>query len=55
MRGIRDCLLHSVVSGKTALHWAGAVNNSDGTLLLLKHGAQKDSQNHKVMLLLVLV
>ena len=42
----------SVVSGKTALHWAAAVNNSEGVMLLLKQGAQKDSQNHKVMLLL---
>jgi ankyrin repeat protein len=33
--------------GKTALHWAAAVNNSEGVMMLLKQGAQKDSQNHK--------
>ena len=35
-------------AGKTALHWAAAVNNEYGTRLLLKHGAQKDAQNGRV-------
>uniref|UniRef100_A0AAR2JRL6 Neurogenic locus notch homolog protein 1 n=1 Tax=Pygocentrus nattereri TaxID=42514 RepID=A0AAR2JRL6_PYGNA len=34
-------------SGKSALHWAAAVNNVDATMVLLKNGANKDLQNNK--------
>lgn len=34
--------------GKSALHWAAAVNNVDAALVLLKNGANKDMQNNKV-------
>uniref|UniRef100_A0AAY4DVP4 Neurogenic locus notch homolog protein 1 n=1 Tax=Denticeps clupeoides TaxID=299321 RepID=A0AAY4DVP4_9TELE len=33
--------------GKSALHWAAAVNNVDAALVLLKNGANKDMQNNK--------
>uniref|UniRef100_A0A670YIU6 Notch receptor 1 n=1 Tax=Pseudonaja textilis TaxID=8673 RepID=A0A670YIU6_PSETE len=33
--------------GKSALHWAAAVNNMDAALALLKNGANKDMQNNK--------
>ncbi|XP_072925215.1 neurogenic locus notch homolog protein 3 isoform X3 [Hemitrygon akajei] len=33
--------------GKSALHWAAAVNNVDATLVLLKNGANKDMQDSK--------
>uniref|UniRef100_A0A8C6KWI0 Notch receptor 3 n=1 Tax=Nothobranchius furzeri TaxID=105023 RepID=A0A8C6KWI0_NOTFU len=33
--------------GKSALHWAAAVNNVDATLALLKNGANKDMQDLK--------
>uniref|UniRef100_A0A4W4H7B4 Neurogenic locus notch homolog protein 1 n=1 Tax=Electrophorus electricus TaxID=8005 RepID=A0A4W4H7B4_ELEEL len=33
--------------GKSALHWAAAVNNVDATVVLLKNGANKDMQNNK--------
>ena len=39
-----NCLL----IGKTALHWAAAVNNVDGIRLLLHSNANKDIQDHKV-------
>lgn len=52
-RGLRNSLL--TVSplpfpptGKSALHWAAAVNNVDAALALLKNGANKDMQNNKV-------
>ncbi len=35
-------------SGKSALHWAAAVNNVDATVALLKNGANKDMQDLKV-------
>ena len=35
--------------GRTALHWAAAVNNVDAVKVLLGHGANKDAQNEKVM------
>ena len=35
-------------SGKTALHWAAAVNNVDAVQILLTHGANRDAQNNKV-------
>lgn len=35
-------------TGRTALHWAAAVNNEGATRLLIKYGAQKDAQNMKV-------
>lgn len=36
-------------SGKTALHWAAAVNNVDAVNILLAHGANRDAQDDKVM------
>ncbi|XP_072345005.1 neurogenic locus notch homolog protein 1-like [Scyliorhinus torazame] len=33
--------------GKSALHWAAAVNNVEATMVLLKNGANKDMQNNK--------
>lgn len=36
------------LSGKSALHWAAAVNNVDATIALLKNGANKDMQDLKV-------
>lgn len=35
-------------SGKSALHWAAAVNNVEAAIVLLKSGANKDMQNNKV-------
>lgn len=35
-------------TGKSALHWAAAVNNVDAAMVLLKNGANKDMQNNKV-------
>lgn len=35
-------------SGKSALHWAAAVNNVEAAMVLLKNGANKDMQNNKV-------
>lgn len=34
--------------GKSALHWAAAVNNVEAAVVLLKNGANKDMQNNKV-------
>jgi len=39
--------------GKTALHWAAAVNNLEAVTSLLSHGANKDAQNDKVNILIV--
>lgn len=36
------------VLGKSALHWAAAVNNVEATLVLLKNGANRDMQDNKV-------
>lgn len=36
-------------SGKTALHWAAAVNNVDAVNVLLMHGANRDAQDDKVL------
>ncbi|XP_061672133.1 neurogenic locus notch homolog protein 1-like isoform X3 [Syngnathoides biaculeatus] len=33
--------------GKSALHWAAAVNNMEAAMVLLKSGANKDMQNNK--------
>uniref|UniRef100_A0A663MZA9 Neurogenic locus notch homolog protein 1 n=1 Tax=Athene cunicularia TaxID=194338 RepID=A0A663MZA9_ATHCN len=33
--------------GKSALHWAAAVNNVEAAVVLLKNGANKDMQNNK--------
>lgn len=35
-------------NGKTALHWAAAVNNIDAVNILLTNGANKDVQDDKV-------
>lgn len=35
-------------SGKSALHWAAAVNNVEAAVVLLKNGANKDMQDNKV-------
>lgn len=43
-----------ILSGKSALHWAAAVNNVDATVALLKNGANKDMQDLKVTNLLAL-
>ncbi|KAJ0012984.1 hypothetical protein NQD34_017318 [Periophthalmus magnuspinnatus] len=34
-------------SGKSALHWAAAVNNVEAAVMLLKNGANKDMQDNK--------
>lgn len=39
---------HPIVLGKSALHWAAAVNNVEATLVLLKNGANRDMQDNKV-------
>lgn len=41
--------MSSCLVGKTALHWAAAVNNVDGIRLLLQSNANKDVQDHRVM------
>ena len=35
-------------AGKSALHWAAAVNNVDAVRILLAHGANRDAQDNKV-------
>lgn len=40
-------------SGKTALHWAAAVNNVEAVNILLAHGANRDAQDDKVRLMFV--
>lgn len=35
-------------AGRTALHWASAVNNADAVMTLLKHNANRDAQDNKV-------
>lgn len=43
------CLLSIFgILGKSALHWAAAVNNVEATLVLLKNGANRDMQDNKV-------
>lgn len=44
---IKTCLC-LYAPGKSALHWAAAVNNVDAAVVLLKNGANKDMQNNKV-------
>lgn len=39
---------HSLSAGKSALHWAAAVNNVEAAVVLLKNGANKDMQDNKV-------
>ena len=34
--------------GKTALHWAAAVNNVEAVHILLAHGANRDAQDNRV-------
>lgn len=41
--------------GKSALHWAAAVNNVEATLVLLKNGANRDMQDNKVLLNAIVV
>lgn len=43
-----DLDLSALPPGKSALHWAAAVNNVEATLALLKNGANKDMQDSKV-------
>lgn len=38
----------ATLTGKSALHWAAAVNNVEAALVLLKNGANKDMQSNKV-------
>ena len=40
--------------GKTALHWAAAVNNTDAVNILLSHGANKDAQDNKVLIIILI-
>lgn len=40
----------SDVNGKTALHWAAAVDNSNAVAMLLEAGANKDVQDERVSL-----
>lgn len=47
-------LLVPSLLGKSALHWAAAVNNVEATIALLKNGANKDMQDSKVSFLLYL-
>lgn len=42
-------------SGKTALHWAAAVNNVDAVNVLLAHGGNRDAQDDKVGLYFLLL
>lgn len=42
------CILWFSSLGKSALHWAAAVNNVEAAMVLLKNGANKDMQNNKV-------
>lgn len=39
-------------SGKTALHWAAAVNNVEALQILLNHGANRDAQDERVSVFL---
>lgn len=39
---------HRFPTGKSALHWAAAVNNVEAAVVLLKNGANKDMQDNKV-------
>lgn len=41
------CLYYT---GRTALHWAAAVNNVDAVRILLKNNANRDAQDGKVLL-----
>lgn len=41
-------------SGKTALHWAAAVNNVEAVNILLAHGANRDAQDDKVTSFVIL-
>lgn len=43
-----EITLCSFPVGKSALHWAAAVNNVEATLVLLKNGANRDMQDNKV-------
>lgn len=45
---IKIFLPASLYIGKSALHWAAAVNNVEAALVLLKNGSNKDLQNNKV-------
>lgn len=42
------CFSVPSILGKSALHWAAAVNNVEATLVLLKNGANRDMQDNKV-------
>lgn len=44
---VEPCVCSSFL-GKSALHWAAAVNNVEATLVLLKNGANRDMQDNKV-------
>ncbi len=39
-------------NGKTALHWAAAISNTDAVHVLLANGANKDAQDEKVIRIL---
>lgn len=42
-------------SGKTALHWAAAVNNVEAVNILLAHGANRDAQDDKVRIKMLII
>ena len=42
------CNVTGLPAGRTALHWASAVNNADAVMTLLKHNANRDAQDNKV-------
>ena len=55
MEGMLDNLITSQAdvnaednSGKSALHWAAAVDSVEGVQLLLTHGANRDAQDERV-------
>ena len=42
-------------AGKTALHWAAAVNNIEGMQVLLSQGANRDAQDERVSILAAII
>lgn len=40
-------------SGKTALHWAAAVNNVEALQILVSHGANRDAQDERVRIITI--
>lgn len=42
-----NLIIYFIITGKTALHWAAAVNNVEAVQVLLAHGANRDAQDVK--------